>query len=87
LINDLVNRAKDEDLKSILTTEVRSHKTNKTSSTVISKLQKQLDEEKKARERLKEEIDELKKMNNELCNAILSTNGANSTIGINKNKK
>ena len=41
---------------------------------MISKLQKQLDEEKKAREKLKDEIDELKKMNAELCNAILSTN-------------
>ena len=43
---------------------------------MISKLQKQLDEEKRAREKLREEIDELKRMNNELCNAILSTTPA-----------
>lgn len=68
------------EMKSV-TTEMKSQKTNKTSSTVISKLQKQLDDEKKAREKLKEEIEELKKMNNELCNAILSTNSQISMPG------
>ena len=56
-----------------VTTEMRSMKTSKTSSTMIYKLQKQLDDEKKAREQLRDEIEELKRMNNELCNALLST--------------
>jgi len=40
---------------------------------VISSLQKELQEERKQRERLQKEIEELKKMNGDLCNAILST--------------
>ena len=51
---------------------------------MISKLQKQLDEEKKAREQLKSEIEELKKMNHELCNAILTTNSQMSAADAKK---
>ena len=72
------------EFKSVVT-DNKSHKTTKTSASVVSKLQKQLDEEKKAREQLKNEIDELKKMNNELCNAILSTNNSVAGTSVKKN--
>jgi predicted RNase H-like nuclease (RuvC/YqgF family) len=39
---------------------------------VINNLEKQLEDEKQAREQLRSEIEELKKMNSELCNAIMS---------------
>lgn len=53
---------------------------------MVSKLQKQLDEEKKAREKLRQEIEELKKMNSELCNVILSTNSQVSKSEVKKQK-
>ncbi len=39
----------------------------------ISKLSQQLEEEKREREKMKKEIEELKKLNSDLCSAILSS--------------
>ncbi len=54
---------------------------------MINKLEKKLNEERHQREKLQSEIEELKKMNNDLCNAILSSKSV-SVVGENAaNKK
>ncbi len=50
----------------------------KSSVTVISNLEKQLREERQAREKLKEEIEKLKNMNSDLCNTILKSSPSKS---------
>ncbi len=45
--------------------------------TIINKLEKQLNDEKSEREKMRNEIEELRKMNEKLCNVIVqSQNGA-----------
>ena len=46
----------------------------------ITKLSQQLEEEKREREKMQKEIEELKKLNSDLCSAILSS-------GVSLNKK
>ncbi len=67
----LEGASKDEN--DIQQSEIRTvtTRTVKTSSTLISKLEKDLLDERIQREKLQKEIDDLKKMNSELCNAIL----------------
>eukprot|EP00347_Sterkiella_histriomuscorum_P018955 403343518 len=72
------------DIKSV-TTDIKSQigsqhggamstKSYKSSNySAINKLSQQLDEERKEREKMQQEIEELKKMNSDLCNAILNT--------------
>ena len=52
--------------------DLTSMRSVSTSKTMINKLEKELGAEKKAREKLQEEIEELKRMNNQLCSAIMS---------------
>ncbi len=65
---DIQQARQELDVKSVY-----SQRTVSSSKTVISKLEKDLMSEKKAREKLQLEIEELKKMNSDLCNAILSS--------------
>ena len=60
------------DVRSI-TTDLRSNASMKQSTvTQINKLALQLDEERKEREQMKQEIEALKKINSDLCNALLT---------------
>jgi hypothetical protein len=40
---------------------------------MVSNLEKMLNDEKQARLKMKDEIEDLKRMNSDLCNAILTT--------------
>ncbi len=51
--------------------QVKSYKS--TNFLAISKLSQQLEEEKREREKMQKEIEELKKLNSDLCSAILSS--------------
>ena len=77
ILVEMINQKQDE-LKSEVKTlsempSQKSRTTSKHSKVIISQLEKQLREEKSAKCRLKEEIEELKKMNGELCNVILTS--------------
>ena len=48
--------------------------------TVIKKLEKQLNEEKHEREKMRNEIEELRKMNEKLCEAIIKSQSSGSVI-------
>ena len=48
-------------------------------ASVINKLAKQLEEEKKEREKMQREIDALKKINSDLCSAVLSATKSEKT--------
>ena len=51
-----------------------SRKISNTSAvTVINKLEKQLNDEKQEREKMRNEIEELRKMNEKLCEAIIKS--------------
>jgi len=51
-----------------------------TAVTVIKKLEKQLNEEKHEREKMRNEIEELRKMNEKLCEAIIKSQSSGSVI-------
>ena len=51
-----------------------------TAVTVINKLEKQLNEEKYEREKMRNEIEELRKMNEKLCEAIIKSQSSGSVI-------
>lgn len=55
-------------------TELKSSRSSArlSSVTAINKLQSQLEEEKREREKMQREIEELKKINNDLCSALLN---------------
>lgn len=64
------------DVKSV-TTDIKTNISFKSSNySAINKLSLQLDDERKEREKMKLEIEELKKMNSELCSAILNPKGS-----------
>lgn len=52
--------------------DMRSVRTGKSSIAKISKLEQELNIERLEREKLRKEIEELKKINNNLCEAIVS---------------
>jgi len=51
-----------------------------TAVTVINKLEKQLNDEKQEREKMRNEIEELRKMNEKLCEAIIKSQSSGSVI-------
>lgn len=68
-------------MKSV-TTLGKTVKTYKSSNySAINKLSQQLDEERREREKMRKEIEDLKKMNSDLCNAILASNSSMSHLG------
>lgn len=62
-----------DDLKSVASSTYSRKVSSYTAITMINRLERQLSEERSEREKMRKEIDELKKMNNKLASAISSS--------------
>lgn len=67
---DLREEEKDEMMPAMSTVSKQSRRSNVTSKTYISKLEKQLEVEKLARLKLEQEVEEMKKINAEISSKL-----------------
>lgn len=75
-LDDIVSQTpsqRPDDLKSVVSSTWSRKVSSHAAITMISRLERQLSEERSEREKMRYEIEELKKMNNQLASAISNT--------------